>query len=337
MQAPFPYFGGKSKVAALCWERFGRDVAHYVEPFFGSGAVLLASPYAPTMQTVNDADCYVANFWRAVAAEPDAVADMMNWPVNEDDLEARHKWLVTAARKREHGDRMRDEPDYFDVKIAAWWCWGLCAWIGSGWCGGEWHGRGNDASHGCGTHGEECAKRPNLGPVQGVHRKAPNLGDAGVGECARRGDVLREWMRQLADRLRNVRVCCGDWSRICASPSTTDKYGMCAVFLDPPYSGEAGRDNDIYRVENLTVAHDVREWCKSRGVSRTMRIALCGYEGEHEELESCGWECVAWKTQGGFANVQENRGAGNVNKHRERIWFSPACVATGLFTTGATK
>lgn len=41
LKAPFPYFGGKSKVAPLIWERFG-VVSNYVEPFFGSGAVLLA-------------------------------------------------------------------------------------------------------------------------------------------------------------------------------------------------------------------------------------------------------------------------------------------------------
>ncbi len=40
LKAPFPWFGGKSKVASLVWERFG-DVQNYVEPFFGSGAVLL--------------------------------------------------------------------------------------------------------------------------------------------------------------------------------------------------------------------------------------------------------------------------------------------------------
>ena len=40
LRAPFPWFGGKSRVAPLVWDRFG-DVPNYVEPFFGSGAVLL--------------------------------------------------------------------------------------------------------------------------------------------------------------------------------------------------------------------------------------------------------------------------------------------------------
>jgi DNA adenine methylase len=46
LKAPFPYFGGKSRVAAEVWRRFG-DVPNYVEPFFGSGAVLLARPTEP--------------------------------------------------------------------------------------------------------------------------------------------------------------------------------------------------------------------------------------------------------------------------------------------------
>ena len=43
MQVPFPWFGGKSRAAHLVWERFG-DLPNYVEPFFGSGAVLLNRP-----------------------------------------------------------------------------------------------------------------------------------------------------------------------------------------------------------------------------------------------------------------------------------------------------
>lgn len=40
LKAPFPYFGGKRVVAPEVWRRFG-DTPNYVEPFFGSGAVLL--------------------------------------------------------------------------------------------------------------------------------------------------------------------------------------------------------------------------------------------------------------------------------------------------------
>jgi hypothetical protein len=93
LKAPFPYFGGKRKVAGEIWKRFG-VVDNYVEPFFGSGAVLLARPDEPTTETVNDADGLLANFWRALAANPDEVAHWADWPVSENDLHARHAWLV---------------------------------------------------------------------------------------------------------------------------------------------------------------------------------------------------------------------------------------------------
>ena len=41
--APFPWFGGKSRVAADVWARFG-ETPNYVEPFAGSMAVLLGRP-----------------------------------------------------------------------------------------------------------------------------------------------------------------------------------------------------------------------------------------------------------------------------------------------------
>ena len=64
-KAPFPWFGGKSKAAAAVWAALG-DVAHYVEPFFGSGAVLLNRPHPANRprvsETVNDLDGFVVNF-----------------------------------------------------------------------------------------------------------------------------------------------------------------------------------------------------------------------------------------------------------------------------------
>jgi DNA adenine methylase len=115
LASPFPYFGGKRKASSLIWERFG-DVQNYVEPFFGSGAVLLGrpSPFRGT-ETVNDKDCYLANFWRALRADPDGVSFAADWPVNEADLHARHLWLLSQAEFRE---RMRTEPDYYDPLIA---------------------------------------------------------------------------------------------------------------------------------------------------------------------------------------------------------------------------
>ncbi|MCC6428317.1 MAG: DNA adenine methylase [Phycisphaerales bacterium] len=165
LTAPFPYFGGKRRVAEMVWERLGANVDNYVEPFFGSGAVLLArpgfDPSDPPVETINDADCFVANFWRAVKAVPQEVAALCDWPVNEADLESRHKWLVTASRKAGLERSCKDDPDYYDAQVAAWWCWGLSCWIGSGWCAGEWHGPGDGRNRGSGinTIGADSGQR----------------------------------------------------------------------------------------------------------------------------------------------------------------------------------
>ena len=57
MKAPFPYFGGKSTVADKVWAALGNP-KHYIEPFFGSGAVLLnRTVFDPSRytETINDA------------------------------------------------------------------------------------------------------------------------------------------------------------------------------------------------------------------------------------------------------------------------------------------
>src|SRR2546430_5743302 len=94
LKAPFPWFGGKSRVADVVWARFG-DVPNYVEPFAGSLAVLLGRPYAPRTETVNDLDGFVANAWRAIARHPKRTAKYADEPVNENDLHAKHVYLVS--------------------------------------------------------------------------------------------------------------------------------------------------------------------------------------------------------------------------------------------------
>ncbi len=337
MKAPFPWFGGKSLVADIVWSRFG-DVPNYVEPFFGSGAVLLSRPHGPGIETVNDLDGLLANFWRATQHEPDAVARWADNPVNENDLHARHIWLVN--QKADFTRKLEGGPDYYDAKIAGWWVWGICCWIGGGWCSGEgpWQvaeingsrqlvhlgnaGRGvNRQLVHLGNAGRGVnRKRVHLGNAgRGVNRKRVHLGDAGQGVNRQRETALIDYFQELAGRLRNVRVCCGDWSRVCG-PTPTFKLGLTGVFLDPPYSV----DDRVacYTEESFTVAHDVREWAIANGDNPLLRIALCGYEGEHAMPDD--WECVAWKTPGGYGNQKTNGTYDNAA--RERIWFSPHCL-----------
>ena len=303
LSAPFPWFGGKRKVAAEVWQRFGA-VENYVEPFFGTGAVLFGRPQPFSgNETVNDIDGFVANVWRSMKLAPDATAEWADNPVNENDLHARHVWLL--ARREELRARLESDPDWHDPKIAGWWLWGTACWIGSGFCSGR------------GPWGVVDGKLVHLGDNgRGVNRQLVHLGSNGQGV-----NRLLPWFAALSERMAAVRVASGDWSRVCG-PSVTYKHGLTGVFLDPPYGDEADRASDLYRQDDLAVAKAVREWAIENGQRRDMRIALCGYEGEHEMPAS--WAVHAWNAGEGFGAQASDRSG---NGRRERIWFSPACLA----------
>ncbi len=295
-------------------------VDNYVEPFFGSGAVLFARPDAAGTETVNDKDKYLANFWRAVKSDPMAVAEYADWPINETDLESRHQWLIStgAAKLAE----ILTDPEAFDAKIAGWWVWGQCAWIGSGWCSGEgpWRVDGQkwlrDAGQGVNR------QLPHLGDAgKGVNRKLPHLGDAGKGTLARHHDYLCGYMRAISDRLRYVRIACGDWRRV-LTPSITFRHGTTGIVLDPPYgTGEVDYSAGGNRSD---VASDVREWAIANANNPGLRIALCGYDGQFDMPAS--WIVESWTAAGGYSSTAEGDTQGKENRHRERIWFSPHCL-----------
>lgn len=355
LRAPFPWYGGKSRAADLIWERFG-NVPNYVEPFAGSLAVLLMRPHEPKIETVNDLDAHLANFWRSIRQDPEAVATAADWPVNEVDLHARHTRLVEQIP--ETRERMMTDPDWCDPERAGRWVWGLSQWIGGGWCAERERverkrptmdlGRCVTSvnvvrKRPCSGGGRrlnartvDTSKIPDLHGERGINKtRLIHLGNGGRGvnkaldatghpHEVNAGDIY-EWFAVLAERLRRVRVCCGDWLRVLGK-SVLDFDGgrPCAILLDPPY-GDEKRQANLYASDSMDVAGAVREWALEHGDDPNLRIALCGYEGEHTMP---GWDCVPWKARGGYSHGK------NGNQHRERVWFSPHCVKAtqlGLF------
>jgi DNA adenine methylase len=327
MDAPFPYFGGKSKVAPVIWQALG-DVRHYMEPFFGSGAVLLNRPnYDPTchIETVVDKDGHVCNAWRALQADPDAVARVCDWPVNHFDLTARRKRLI--AELPALAERLTSDDKYYDIEQAGYWIWAASCWIGSGLT------NINAIPHI--SNGGKCihrlSNRPHLSwGGSGIHRlsQRPHLSNGGKGVQEAYNTNLYTWFRELSERLRNVRIVGGDWSRVCGG-NWQDNMGTVGIFFDPPYSDKAGRDMNLYAEESGTVAHDVRRWCLERGALPKYRIVLAGYMGEHDDdMLAAGWTAYRWKAGGGYANIGNGNGNGNgkTNRHKETLWFSPHCI-----------
>ena len=312
LRAPFPYFGGKSRAAEQVWAAFG-SVDNYVEPFSGSAAMLLAAPEPCKVETINDADGFVANFWRSIAHDPEAVAHAADWPVNEVDLFSRHSWLVRHAAELK--DKLHACPDYYDAKMAGWWVWGACAWIGSGWCSGTgpWVHDGERIVQGNAGRGIN-RQLPHLGNAgRGINRKLPHLGNAG------RGAFIRDWFAVLGARLRDVRVACGDWQRVCKE-SVTTRHGTTAIFLDPPYT-KGAMDYAAGGV-GTSLPMEVQAWCAENGSNPKLRIVLCGHAGEHDALLSSGWHTRTWTARKGYAVTAE----AIENSAGETLWCSPHCV-----------
>jgi DNA adenine methylase len=291
MKAPFPYFGNKRTVAELIWERFG-NVKNYVEPFCGSASVLLLRPHwtpdGPRLvETINDTDWYITNFYRAVAQEPGAVAVYADWPMNEIDLRARHAWLLD--RRKENLERLEQDPDWYDLKAAGWWLWAVAA---------------------------NCIPQGFLTENASLVVKGHNA--QGIVAAFEQG-YAHDLLALVSQRMRHVRVRVGDWRRCVQSKSMrgVSVASSTGVFLDPPYA-----DTDASYATTAGPEREVWEWAVENGSDPTLRICVAGYEDGREVPE--GWETVEWKGHGGYGRKAHKEG--RANAARERLWFSPHCL-----------
>ena len=327
--APFPYFGGKRRAAAIIWRVLG-DPGGYIEPFAGSAAVLLARPpfRGRRVETLNDADGWLVNLWRAIQLRPEEVARHAWGPVTEIDYHARLAWL---QERRTDGlvSWLEGDPEACDAKAAGWWLTVCAASIGDPWEPGPWRvveGRLRKV----GNAGQGVNRvLPHLGDAgRGVQRELPHLGDAGRGvnrELPHLGDAgrgaLDAYLGALSERLQRVRITCGDWRRVltpAASSAATGGDGARAILLDPPYS----TSGDLYAASSPGVADDVRDWCIANSADGR-RIVVCGYDDEHDALLDHGWTVTAGKAGRGSGYSSDPR-----NGRRERLWMSPACLAS---------
>jgi len=288
VKAPFPYFGGKRTIAETVWRAFGRP-KQYIEPFCGSAAVLLSAPEPASLEVIGDANGFIANFWRAVVAQADEVARWADYPVSHVDLGARHVWMM--GERERVGAELQDPHWPGDAKLAGWWVWGQCAWIGSGWC--DWTGQVPHVS--------------NAGRGIQATGKVPHVSNAGRGDAlwTSGGRTAMRWLRELADRMERVRVVHGAWDRCLNS-----HYGaeLTAIFLDPPYKAF----EKLYGVSD-PVAAECETWARENA---GLRVALCGHRGDYDLP---GWVQHEW-----------DRGrltySGAETTAKECVWFSPSCL-----------
>lgn len=308
IRSPFPWFGGKSRAAPIVLGAIG-DPHHYVEPFAGSLAVLLAGQPRP-LETVNDVDGHLVNFWRAAKHRPMEMAEFASGPVAEIDLFARH--LRLHEQRQRLLDGLHADPEWCDPKLAGWWVHGQSAWLGSGWCngGGRWQlVDGVPADTGRGT---------------GVGRALPSMGNPrGV---LRERDDLPGYIQALAERLRHCRIVCGDWSRVCTQAALLGNgIGYTAVFFDPPYDDDTHDAAGLYKEGGDSIASDVVSWCQENGGNPKLRIVMASYS---RYLPLDGWTSVAWESKPSYqSSGSDDSGTGSrANYSKETLWLSPHCT-----------
>lgn len=343
IKAPFPWFGGKHLAAPYIWGHLG-NVENYVEPFAGSLGALLARPGgAGKIETANDSDGLLSNAWRAIQQDPDGVARHAAQQVNECDLHARHLHLVRARPGLT--ERLMADPTYYDARLAGWWIWGACAWIGSGWCAGDgpWtEVDGLFVKQGRAPRGVGVSRQlPHLSIAgagvhrpPGVSRQLPHLSDAGTGVLRHSEQepdaMVREWMGALSERLRRTRIACGDWTRVVTRSVTTHCHGkrgtlLTGVLLDPPYN-DADSSNDVYGTTyDASVADAAWAWAVEHGDNPRMRIVYCAYDDGRTLPD--GWTRTPWKAKSGYA-----RGRADAGRLREVLYVSPHCLRPGPVT-----
>ncbi len=259
---------------------------------------MLSRPQKGNIETVNDLDGFLINFWRAVTyADPLAIVDKLLYPVSEIDLYARHKYLKNEGKP--DIDRLYNDYKYYDLDTACYWLWGISQWIGGDWC--------------------------NLNN-KSIHKKRPNLSDNGQGIVQKRlftKETLLAYITALKHRTLNVRFCCGDWQRV-LNLKTIEYNGLTSIFLDPPYSNV--RDANLYNNDSFEISKQVYGWALEHGNNKNMRIAFCGYLSENYSFPK-EWEVLQWLPFGGMANVSKKENTrGKENKYQEFVAFSPYCL-----------
>lgn len=112
LRPPFAYYGGKTKLAQTIADALPTH-EHYIEPYAGSLAVLLAKQPSE-METVNDIDGDLVNFWRVLRDRPDDLTRAAMFTphsreeyatahdISGDELERARRVFVLLTQGRSH-------------------------------------------------------------------------------------------------------------------------------------------------------------------------------------------------------------------------------------------
>lgn len=305
-----PYFGNKTAAAPLIWQLLDPRSSNYIEPFCGLAGVLFHRPYKPegVSEVINDKDGTVCNMLRAVRQYPRQIAETLEVPLCEADIQGQAIQLQYARQDESFNDRLRANPEWCDPILAAKWLLCQSAVIGASFTRGKWTSI-PDATSGLNrlTETSDLSK--------GIHLSKPPISGL-KGVLNRNLECRIEYLQTLAHRLNRVYILQGDWKR-CFWKSAPRDTGV-AIFLDPPYSPEVQKDTsgNNYALHG-NVAKEVEAWCIENH-NPTARIVLAGYLDEHEKLLDYGWRK--------YDSIASGSGySGDTTKGFEKLWASPSC------------
>ncbi|MCY4356862.1 MAG: hypothetical protein OXD01_04995 [Gammaproteobacteria bacterium] len=224
-------------------------------------------------------------------------------------MTARHKWLIKWGNQ--HKQKIIDDAEYFDMKVAGWWVWGISLWIGGGWCAEPVDNRRPTIDPRGGAKGiQALSKRPIIKPSGGF----------GGTQALQYKNQLVEFIGRLSERLKNVIVLGGDWSKCLGDTPlmhTPDSpKPPVSVLLDPPYLTEK-RTTSLY-ISDIDGTSDhvaLQSWKWALDNAQKYKIAYCCHEGDFELPE--GW---IKHTQKFPSTKLRDKG-----KQEDCIMFSPLC------------
>jgi DNA adenine methylase len=249
MRPPVHYYGGKTRLAPWLVSLMPQHRV-YVEPFFGSGAVLFAKGRS-RFEILNDLDGNVVNFFRVLRERPDDLARVCR---------------LTPHARDEHAACALDGPDVADLddleRARRWWArcvqgfgkmpgkagWSVSTRMGSS--GAQTCQALVDRFHACAerlalasienTDAADLVRRLAKEPDALVYADPPYLGTVRAGINSKR---LRDYDHDLSDEDDHRRLA----DALHATPATVLLSGYPSPLYDELYADWWRLDREVRR------------------------------------------------------------------------------------------